>query len=68
MCIVSLGLIASIYWMHMCMCAKLVQLCPILRDPMYCKLSGSFIMGILQAKKKTHGVGYHALLQGIFPT
>ena len=35
--------------MFMC-CAKLLQSCPTLCDPMDCSLSGSSIHGILQAK------------------
>ena len=51
--------------MTMQACAKLLQLCPTLCDPMDCSLLGSSSMGILQA---TTGVGCHSLLQGIFPS
>ena len=34
---------------HTCMCAKLLQSCPTLCDPMDCSLPGSFVHGILQA-------------------
>ena len=47
------------------MCAKLLQLCPILCDPLDYNLPGSSVHGILQAKNI--GVAYHAL-QGIFLT
>ena len=33
-----------------CMCAKLLQLCPPLCDPMDCSLPGSFVHGIFQAR------------------
>ena len=34
----------------MCVCAKLLQLCPTLCDPMDSSLPGSFVNGILQAR------------------
>ena len=40
------------------------QLCPTLCNPMDCSLPGSSVHGILQARI----LGYHSLLQGIFPT
>ena len=46
--------------------AKSLQLCPTLCDPMDCSLPGSAVYGILQAR--ITGVGWYALLQGIFPT
>ena len=42
------------------------QSCPTLCDPMDCSPSGSSILGDSQGKNA--GVGFHALLQGIFPT
>ena len=48
-----------------CICAKLLQSCLTLCDPMDCSLPGSFVLGLLQVKT---GVDYCALLQGIFPT
>ena len=33
-----------------CVCAKLLQLCPTLRDPMNCSLPGSSVHGILKAR------------------
>ena len=50
---------------NMCMrvCAKLLQLCLTLCDPMDSGPPGSWVHGILQAT-----VGCHALLQGIFLT
>ena len=35
---------------HTCMCAKLLQSCPTLCDPMDCSLPGSFVHGIFQAR------------------
>ena len=49
--------------MHACMIA---QLCLILCNPMDSSPSGSSVHGIFQAKNT--GVGFHFLLQGIFPT
>ena len=46
-----------------CVCAKSLQLCPTLFDPMDCSLTGSSVHGILQANT---GVGCH--FQGIFLT
>ena len=34
-----------------CMCAKLLQLCPTLCNPMYCSPSGSSVLEIVQARK-----------------
>ena len=50
---------------HAYMCAKLLQLCPTLHDPMDYNLLGSSIHGIFQARIL---VWYHTLLQGIFLT
>ena len=47
------------------MCAKLLQSCPTLCNPMDCSPPGSLVHGILQAKNT--GVGCCALLQGVFP-
>ena len=47
-------------------CAKSLQLCPTLFDPMDCSPPGSSIHG--NSPGKNTGVGCHALLQGIFPT
>ena len=52
--------------MHTNVCAKLLQSCLTLGDPMDCSPSGSSVHGMLQALNA--GVGCHALLQGIFPT
>ena len=50
-----------------CVCACLVfQSCPTLCNTMDCSPPGSSVHGILQTKST--GVGFHALLQGIFPT
>ena len=46
-------------------CAQSLQSCPTLCDPTDCSLPGSSVHGILQART---GVGWHALLQTIFPT
>ena len=48
----------------MCLVA---QLCPTFCHPMDCSPPGSFVHGGDSLGKNT-GVGYHALLQGIFPT
>ena len=37
-------------WTNPCVCAKLLQLCPTLCDPMDCSLSGTSVHGILQAR------------------
>ena len=42
------------------------QSCPTVCNPMGCSLPGSSVRGIFQAR--IPGVGYHFLLQGIFPT
>ena len=49
-----------------CVCAKLLQLCPSLCDPMDCSPLGSSVHG--DSPGKNIAVGFHALLQGIFPT
>ena len=49
-------------------CAKLLQLCLTLCDPMNCIPPVSSVHGILQTKKKKTEMGCLALLQGIFPT
>ena len=50
----------------MCILAKSLQLCCTLCDPMDCNLQGSSVHG--DSAGKNTGVGYHALLQGIFLT
>ena len=50
----------------MCMCAKLLQLCPTLCDPMDGSPSGSFVHG--GSPGKNTRVSYLALLQGMFLT
>ena len=50
----------------LCVCAKWLQSCPTLCDPMDCSLPGSSVHG--DSPGKNTGVGSHALLQGIFPT
>ena len=47
-------------------CAKSLQLCLTFCNPMDCRLPGSSVHGILQARNT--GVGGHDLLQGIFLT
>ena len=47
----------------MCLVA---QLCPALCDPMDCSSPGSSVHG--DSPGKNTGVGFHALVQGIFPT
>ena len=49
-----------------CLCAELHQSCPILCDPMDCSPPGSLCPW--DSPGKNAGVGFHALLQGIFPT
>ena len=46
--------------------AQLLQSCPTLCDPMDCSPPGPSVHG--DSLGKNTGVGYHALLQGIFPT
>ena len=43
-----------------------VQWCPTLCDPGNCSLPGSSVLG--DSPGKNTGVGFHVLLQGIFPT
>ena len=47
-------------------CTKSLQSCPTLCDPMDCSPPGSAVHG--DSPGKNTGVGWHALLQGIFPT
>ena len=47
-------------------CAKLLQLCPTLCDPVDCSAPGLFVHG--DSPGNNTGVGCHALFQGIFPT
>ena len=49
-----------------CVCAKLLQLCPSLCDPMDCSPLGSSVHG--DSPGKNIAVGFHVLLQGIFLT
>ena len=50
----------------MCVCAKSLESCLTLCDPVDCSLLGSSVHG--NSPGKNTGVGCHALLQGIFPT
>ena len=56
---------AGILTLHACLCAKLLQSCPTLCDPMDCSPPGSSVHG--DSQDKNPGVGCHALLQGILP-
>ena len=49
-----------------CVCAKSLQSCPALWDPMDCSPPGSSVHG--NSPGKNTGVGSHALLQEIFTT
>ena len=49
----------------MCVCLA-IQSCLTLYDPMDCSLPGSSVHG--NSPGKNTRVGFHALLQGIFPT
>ena len=49
-----------------CVCAKSLHFCLTLCDLMDCSPPGSSVHG--DSPGKNAGVGYHALLQGIFPT
>ena len=49
-----------------CVCAKALQLCPTLCNPMACSPPGSSVHG--DSPGKNTGVGCHALPQGIFRT
>ena len=40
----------SFIFSYMCACAKSLQLCSTLRDPMDCNLPGSSVCGVLQAR------------------
>ena len=53
--------------LRLCMHAKSLQLCPTLCDRMDCSPPGFFVHEIFQARILA-GVGFHFLLQGIFPT
>ena len=51
LCCDLLALTAGTTWvMHACVCAKLLQPCPTLFDPMDYSLPGSFVYGILLAR------------------
>ena len=50
----------------LCMRVKSLQSCLTLCDPMDCSSPGSSVHGISQTRML--GVGFHSLLQGIFPT
>ena len=50
----------------LCMRAKSLQSCPTLHDSMDCSPPGSSVHNIFSGKNT--GVGWHFLLQGIFPT
>ena len=52
-------------WRTVCVCL-VTQSYPTPFDPMDCSPPGSSVHGLLQAR--IHGMGCHALLQGIFPT
>ena len=49
-----------------CVCAKSLQLCPTLCGPVDVQPTSFF--GPWDSPGKNTGVGYHAILQGIFPT
>ena len=49
-----------------CVCAKSLQLCPTVCDPIDCSPPSSSVHRDIPGKNT--GVGCHALLQGIFPT
>ena len=51
---------------YLCMYVLSLQLCPTLCDPMDCSPPGSFVHD--GSPGKNTGVGFHALLQGIFLT
>ena len=51
---------------RLCCCCSVAKSCPTLCDPMDCSPLGTSVHGISQAKDP--GVGFHFLLQGIFPT
>ena len=51
---------------RMCLSAKSLRSCSTLCNPMDCSPPGSSVHG--DSPDKNTGVGYHALLQGIFPT
>ena len=53
-------------YMSLCVHAKLLQSCPILCNPMDYSPPGSSVHQ--NSPGKNTGVGFHALLQGIFPT
>ena len=68
----ALDLYNKIFWekQHshnlLCVCAKSLQSCPTLCDPMDCSPPGSSVHG--NCPGKNTGVGCYALLQGIFRT
>ena len=51
-----------------CVCAKSLQLCLTLCDPMDCSLPGSRLFCPSDSPGRNTGMGYYALRQGIFPT
>ena len=54
------------FYIERSQCAVLTQWCPTLCDPMDCSPPGSSVHGDFPGKNT--GVGYHALIQGIFTT
>ena len=63
----SISLLPSKQGTQFCVCECLVtQSCPNLCDPMDCSLPGSSVHG--DSPGKNTGMGFLALLQGIFPT
>ena len=63
---VKLKTLENYYENYACMCAKLLQLCLTLCDPMDCYPPGSSVHGDFPSKNT--GVSCRALLQGFFPT
>ena len=62
----SLHLSCYIKVLVVCVLCVVAQLCLTLCNPMECNPQGSFVHGDSQGKNT--GVGFHALLQEIFPT
>ena len=66
----GVNIINQFYWvdtiavLYDCCCCSIVQLCLIFCDPWTAACSAPLSMGI---SRQEYGVGYHFILQGIFP-
>ena len=59
-------MIQYLYMLYVCVCAKSLQSCPILSDPMDCSLPGSSVHGILDPRTEPMSLVSTALAGGFF--